>query len=198
MLLPVFWGCKMSDDEGTGLDFIEDDLRPYYEALGRVVHSCSQLQMSLGYLFSAIMNGRAKSIFNVPHSDRVQIEILEAAINETVTRNLVDDDGIEYAHGQLVKLCTRSKTLLDDRNQLVHSPYTLSVDFEKYKIGFISAHRSGNRFALQLKDADVLQKMASYEQRATRLMDYASKAASYFGPFHRIEDLLTIPECPKG
>lgn len=185
-------------EEEESVDFIEKDLQPYYVALGRVVYTCGQLQMSLGYLFTALLDGRGKSIFNAPNSDRAQIDMLEAAVRDIVNRELLDDEAIDHAQEQLLKLCRASANLLNARNQLVHSPYTLSVDFDKYKISLVAAHRSGNRFALQLKDVDVLEKMANYEARATSLLQYAMKVTQYFGPFHRLEESLPIPDFPEG
>lgn len=155
---------------------------PYITAAGQVVHHWNRLQERLGKLFAAI-TGTGKVAFAVwytPHSDRVQRDMLTAAINE-----ILDDEWKRYspiAKADILALMSEANSLADRRNDAIHAPAALAID--KRRLVAISVYFQGNPRALKLKDKDLVAELGNCAERASQLSEYAEKLESAIN-FHK-------------
>ncbi len=164
-----------SDDE------IRGHFTQYAYALGSVVHAWNVLLERMGDLFVIVTGGHRGAmlgVWNVPDSDRVKIEMLRAAIElDNPERWKTFDDN---AQNGLIFLCTEATSLIDSRNNAVHSPSVLAID--ENSIGMVAHPFSYNKRAKKLRDIDLLLEFDRIERWADGLSYFSRQMESAMHP----------------
>ena len=160
----------------TGLEF-----RPYVTALGQFALAWNDLQETLGSLFWTLMSPRPvegaffyhESLFvwNAVKSDRIQREMLKAAVNHLIT-----DWERPKLVGEANWLIDRANELADWRNDAIHFPLIVLAK----ELGAVSgrnvrpANYQFNPRAISLtKREDLLAEFRFCRDYAITLADYA-------------------------
>jgi hypothetical protein len=135
--------------------------KPYAVELGYLVYSWGRLQEVLGRLFwvlSGISNGHhALAIWYAVPSDRTQREMLRALVESKHSSRLNE---YPRAKADLIWMINRANSLADQRNDAIHSPFILIVNYRSTKLR--SAHLDGHPRAIKLKDKDLKVEFRHY------------------------------------
>ena len=112
-------------------NIIEDAFRPYVLAIGNVAHSWNRLQEELAKLFCAVTgldNSMGLGIWHALKSDRSQRDLLEAAIKVGATWQTWSTT-YPTACADLLWIIERANKVADQRNDAIHAPCTMLVEF---------------------------------------------------------------------
>lgn len=188
----------MTENSDNPWDHIFDDLKPYYEAIGRVVVACNRLQFELGRLFVQLQEGQGRAVWNLQTSDRMQISMLLAVAREKFGPDTFEAERYPNVLPALEDLTKRSHAKLDARNEFVHSPYTLNVNFETRLLSLAPDMRSQNKYATKLQGKDLREGMAKFEDETLNLANYVELMSHWVGrPFGDLANVKTFSEWQK-
>ena len=188
----------MSEPEDNPWDHIFDDLKPFYEAIGRVVVACNRLQFELGRLFIELQEGQGRAVWNLQTSDRMQISMLLAVASEKFGPDTSDAERYPNVLPALEDLAKRAHAKLDARNEFVHSPYTLNVNFETRLLSLAPDLRSQNKYASKLQGKDLRAGMARFEEDTLNLANYVELMRHWVAlPFGDLSNVKTFGELEK-
>lgn len=146
--------------------------KPYFDAVGRVVHTWNNLQEQLAVLFcrvTGMSNEIGIAVWHSTNNDRAQREMLRAAVTAT------DEEWSERypkAKKDIGWLLAEADKLAMRRNNVVHAPCYVGLR-SKSELEIVPLAMSGNPRAKALHGKDILTEFAWYEETAEKLRGFA-------------------------
>lgn len=190
----------MTEPEYNPWDHMFDDLKPYYESIGRVVVACNRLQFEMGRLFTSVLHDHGRGVWNSLSSDRQQIDMLAAAARDRFGPSTMEGDQYPQILPAVIELVSKAHTQLNARNEYVHSPYTLNLDFKKQLLSLAPDLRMDNKFAVRLATADdILAGMKRFQDHTLDLANYAELMGNWLHPaFGNLSSVKSFSEIERG
>jgi hypothetical protein len=148
----------------------------YATLIGKVAFQWNMLHENLGVLFGTLLPIRNKKvafdIWNACRNDRATRDILRSTARHKLNCKPKQLEAIEW-------LLDKTNSLSDDRDSIIHSPYS----FEPAPPGplrTVPSQHFGNRLAKRLENSDLKDKLNVTHEKLLQLSNFAVGINEYF------------------